>query len=225
MPPKKEHVERCEALAHRTGKPCRLPAGHGTNHKGEGRCGLHGGKSTGAPKGNKNAVVTGEFERLYYSALTHEEQHLYDSVDPGDAREQVESELRLVAVRQHRILIRIRRATELEERARDTDDHSAGMYIASVKKEDGWDRGKKKNLALEYLPILETILRLEDALTRVSALKIKYIDQLRGILKENPPNSGGLDAIVEAIDRSAQKIARRQEAEAALEEATAGVLD
>ena len=50
----------CEAR-NRQGKPCRLRAGWGTNHVGHGRCKLHGGKSPGAPKGNKNALKHGNY--------------------------------------------------------------------------------------------------------------------------------------------------------------------
>ena len=46
---------RCGAYSRRTGKPCRQPA------MANGRCRMHGGKSTGV-KGNKNA-----FKHGYYS--------------------------------------------------------------------------------------------------------------------------------------------------------------
>lgn len=36
---------RCGAKAKGTGRPCRLPAGWGTDHPGAGRCKLHGGAS------------------------------------------------------------------------------------------------------------------------------------------------------------------------------------
>ena len=39
---------RCGAHSRRTGKPCRNPA------MKNGRCRMHGGKSTGAPKGKHN---------------------------------------------------------------------------------------------------------------------------------------------------------------------------
>ena len=64
----------CEAK-NRQGKPCKLRAGWGTNHVGHGRCKLHGGKSPGAPKGNKNALKHGYYtaeaiaERRYVRSL------------------------------------------------------------------------------------------------------------------------------------------------------------
>ena len=51
----------------RAGTPCKRPAGWGTNHVGEGRCKLHGGKSTGPPpekmKKNSNARTHGLFAK------------------------------------------------------------------------------------------------------------------------------------------------------------------
>lgn len=47
------NVPRCGAYSRRTGKPCRQPA------MANGRCRMHGGKSTGAPKGNANALKHG----------------------------------------------------------------------------------------------------------------------------------------------------------------------
>ena len=45
---------RCGAKTRR-GTPCKSPA------MPNGRCRMHGGKSTGAPKGNKNALKHGYF--------------------------------------------------------------------------------------------------------------------------------------------------------------------
>jgi uncharacterized protein YjcR len=47
-------AKRCGART-RSGEPCRSPAM--TN----GRCRMHGGPSTGAPKGNKNALRHGHY--------------------------------------------------------------------------------------------------------------------------------------------------------------------
>src|SRR5690625_1385431 len=47
----------------RAGTPCRRPAGWGTDHPREGRCKLHGGRSTGPPKGSRNAEKHGLFSK------------------------------------------------------------------------------------------------------------------------------------------------------------------
>ena len=47
----------------RSGGLCKLPAGWGTPHLGEGRCKFHGGCSTGPPKGSRNAEKHGLFSK------------------------------------------------------------------------------------------------------------------------------------------------------------------
>ena len=49
-----QNAKRCGAKTRR-GTPCKSPA------MPNGRCRMHGGKSTGAPKGNKNALKHGYF--------------------------------------------------------------------------------------------------------------------------------------------------------------------
>jgi hypothetical protein len=46
---------RCGARSKRTGEPCRSAA------MKNGRCRMHGGKSSGAPKGNQNALKHGNY--------------------------------------------------------------------------------------------------------------------------------------------------------------------
>lgn len=203
MTPKKEHLEKCGGTT-LAGHPCKNPAGLRTSHPGTGKCYKHGGASDGAPKGNKNAVATGEYETLHVSALTDAERGLYDALDV-DPRSQAEGTIRLLSIREHRIMLRIRRVMEADE---------DGFEISSISTIRGWQpKGKVDTTQVDRTSTLETIQRLEDALTRVQGLKVRAIEQLRAVAKENPPDSGGLTAIVEAINRSAKKIAAQKEAE------------
>lgn len=69
---------RCGAKGKRTGLPCRAPA------MKNGRCRLHGGKSSGPPAGNKNALKHGEYtveaiaERRYVKRLLRDSRNLMD---------------------------------------------------------------------------------------------------------------------------------------------------
>jgi hypothetical protein len=47
--------KRCGAHSRRSGKPCQSPA------MKNGRCRMHGGKSTGAPRGNRNVWKHGRY--------------------------------------------------------------------------------------------------------------------------------------------------------------------
>lgn len=53
----------CGATSKRTGQPCRHPAGFRTDHVGQGRCWLHGGRSP-APTGRYSSVRRPRFQQL-----------------------------------------------------------------------------------------------------------------------------------------------------------------
>lgn len=74
----------------RSGQPCRNRA------MPNGRCRMHGGKNTGAPKSNQNAKTHG----LYASALTDEEKRLWNQIELGN----VDDELRMAKIRLARAL-------------------------------------------------------------------------------------------------------------------------
>lgn len=72
---------RCHAHSRRTGKPCRSPA------MKNGKCRMHGGKATGAPKGNTNAYKHGRYaadaiaQRREFAALVVEITELLRRVE------------------------------------------------------------------------------------------------------------------------------------------------
>lgn len=129
----------------------------------------HGG--TGPP-GNKNAVKTGEFESLFFDTLSPDEQYLI-GVMPEDKEGLLLQEIRLMTVRERRMLQRIDdlwRAAETEE---DTD--TKGMLAVKCKKGEN-DYGPTTET--EYTGVLGQVQSVEDALTRVQARKQKAIDSL-----------------------------------------------
>lgn len=91
---------------------CQAPAGRGTDHVGEGKCKHHGGASKGAPRGNKNALRTGQYESILLDALEDDERELYDQVDTGTLA-LVEEELRITTIRERRMLQRIAQLREV----------------------------------------------------------------------------------------------------------------
>jgi hypothetical protein len=92
----------------RSGTPCQLPAGWGTDHPGEGRCKLHGGCSPGPPKGNKNALKHGVYETVIRDRLSPEEQAVFDSVPTDDGLAQ---EIRILRFKLLRLLEPVERET------------------------------------------------------------------------------------------------------------------
>ena len=72
-------TKRCGAK-NRAGRPCRsYPM------KGKRRCRLHGGLSTGAPKGSKNALKNG----IYATGLTSQERGFWHAVPVGGLHEEI----------------------------------------------------------------------------------------------------------------------------------------
>lgn len=80
-------MARCGAKT-RSGQPCQAQA------MPNGRCRMHGGKDSGAPKQNTNALKHG----FYSDALTAEELVLYQRAEVGS----LDDEIRLARVKLHR---------------------------------------------------------------------------------------------------------------------------
>ena len=150
-----------------------------TNHRG----GQPGNKNAvgnegGAPPGNKNAVTTGEFETLLFDCLEPEERRLADAV-PVDKGQLLLQEIRLLTVREYRMLKRIDALRKSEERSEAAGRYEIavppGMTVIGYKA--GIEKGKITDLG-EYKGILGQIQAIEDALTRVQARKQRAIETL-----------------------------------------------
>lgn len=72
----------CNAHNRQTDDFCANIAGFRTDHKGEGRCFLHGGLSTGPPEGSVNAETHGLYTKKqnYYNARDEDEQEWIEAV-------------------------------------------------------------------------------------------------------------------------------------------------
>lgn len=87
-------IPRCGATK-RNGEPCQQHA------MKNGRCRMHGGASTGAPKGNTNGLRHG----FYYNALSADEQALWpEALAQGSGPAALEHELALMRIKLQRLL-------------------------------------------------------------------------------------------------------------------------
>jgi uncharacterized protein YjcR len=136
-----------------------------------------GNSGGGAPKGNKNAVTTGEFERLFFSDLNDEEKQLIQSIE-YEKKVLLRQEIALLTVREKRILQRIEEAKK----------KTGGLSIKDVTTRKTEITGnllsgkQSQNETITHaLSTFELISRLEEALTRIQAKKIKCIDSLNKI--------------------------------------------
>ena len=132
----------------------------------------------GAPLKNKNAVKTGEFETLFFDTLNSEEQQLIAMVQP-DKEQLLLQEIRLLTVRERRMLKRIKALRQLEEKESEAGPDGeiipAGMSVTEYS--SGIEKGKPTELK-KYEGILGQIQTIEDALTRVQARQQKAIEML-----------------------------------------------
>lgn len=145
------------------GEPCKLPAGWGTDHVGEGRCKHHDGG--GAPEGNKNAVTTGEHEAIFYDQLDDEEQQLWHQVN-ADQLVQIDQHIRTHNVRMRRMMERV-------FEARRENDHERVQRI-----EEGLTRVQKelRKLIREKYRILkdqpaDNSEKLDELLSRMDSMR------------------------------------------------------
>ncbi len=121
-----------------------------------------GGK--GAAANNKNAVTTGEYERLFAEVLTNEEKALFKNYKMSDMdnllMEEYIAEYKLLTIRELRMMRRIKKL----ERA-DKD-----MTIGHIRKKNS--DGATETVT-EAEATVDKIQRIEDGLTRVTEAKRK----------------------------------------------------
>ena len=152
-----------------------------------------GNKGGHAPEGNKNSVVTGEYENIYKDALEPEELELYEKIKTDDREQLLIEEYKILTIREQRMLKRIQ---ELKQRGKD-------MTINFI-------RNKKSKSEVETVtdaePTLNMIQRIEDGLTRVQEAKRKVLESLAK-LNTNEDNKTlnvnllGSNPLLESINR------------------------
>lgn len=109
---------------------------------------------------NKNAVVTGEYERIYKDSLTEDEKTIYNTytINQDDINNllmnEYIAEYKDLMIRKIRMMKRIK---ELESKDRD-------MTIGAIKKKNS---GGNTETTTEAEPTINIIQRIEDGITRV----------------------------------------------------------
>lgn len=181
--------------------------GHGAPKGNKNAVGNKGG--SGPPLGSKNALKTGEYESIWFDCLTEAEQELYSNINL-DTLAQVGEDIRLITVRERRMMERISKLTNgLPEKERKV------LYQLQPQKRMVEQSGSNKIIPApdaklvvteitEIEPrVFDDIVKLEEALTRVQEKKAKLLALKHTI--ENPSNSGSgsknqADQVVQIID-------------------------
>ncbi|WP_339158070.1 HGGxSTG domain-containing protein [Paenibacillus sp. FSL W8-0186] len=159
----------------RSGEPCKRAA------LANGRCRLHGGKSTGPKdrakhkgslKGNKNALKHGLYEAIWVDTLTDEERELYSLVST-DPASQVENRFKLCEIRIRRMMERIKQEQQKEK------------------------------------PNPATIRAIEESITRVEMNMVNLIRESSRLLEmQGNKSDGSLDRLAEILDRARKEYKR-----------------
>ena len=141
----------------------------------------------GAERRNKRALKTGEYEAIYDDLLTDEEKEIMN-MDFLETRLAIKHELKLISVRERRMLERLQ---EIKSKKRE-------LIITKMSKDNDGAKTEAQNTLL-------LINRVEDGLTRVQESKRRMLDLLDKIeAREGKYSSKGkslADEIQAAYDK------------------------
>ncbi|MDM3979216.1 phage terminase small subunit [Enterococcus faecalis] len=162
------------------------PTNRGAPQGNQNAVGNKGNKSASPPKRNKNAVKTGEYETIFADMLSDEEKDIYSTMN-DDPFFILDEEIRILKIRQYRMLKRIKDA----EAGLNDEEVERLQQLRKVKEPSAID-GKMVTVKREVLKDvqvtrktfrkLDDILAIEEALTRISNQLTKAIKQQNALL-------------------------------------------
>ncbi|MGA3557314.1 phage terminase small subunit [Lactiplantibacillus plantarum] len=145
-----------------------------------------GNKGGGAPNGNKNALVTGEYETISFEFLSERERELFEGVT-DDPLITINTQIRDLKIRQYRIMGRIQeREDDFDEADKDilyqlrkqgkvtTDSKGNTVRVPGMVKVEQTKHKYRK---------FDDILKLEDALTSVNNTLLRATHEKQQIRK------------------------------------------
>lgn len=138
-----------------------------------------GNKGGHAPKKNKNAVTTGEYESIYKDVLDDEELELFNNYSIKDKIEELMNELKLLTIREKRMLKRI---ADLKNTGKDLTINSITRNKNSTTEYGGMASESSSTYAESTV---EKIQRIEEALTRIQEAKRRCIESMHKLEIEN----------------------------------------
>ncbi|MFP5182730.1 phage terminase small subunit [Bacillus altitudinis] len=151
-----------------------------------------GNRGGAAPKGNKNSFKTGEYETIMFEYMDDKEQKLFTEIET-DPLYQIDLSIRLLSVRETRMMRLITKYENgLTDKQRTVLQQMRKMKdVVQAPDKNGLIKAvpiTNERLAVVQIeetdsPLLEKILSIEDALTRVTAQRDKAIRQKVDIMK------------------------------------------
>ena len=148
--------------------------------------GNQNGVGYGAPIGNRNALVTGEYETIDFAYLSDEERRLFVGIT-DDPLITINTQIRELKIRQYRIMGRIR------DREQNLDEDEVDELWVWCKKAVTKTNAKGRKVKVDGLRKiqesrhkyrkLDDILKLEDALTDVQSALLKANQQKQHMIE------------------------------------------
>ncbi|MBP1961163.1 uncharacterized protein YjcR [Paenibacillus aceris] len=140
----------------------------------------------GGPPGNKKAVTTGEFQSIWMDTLEEDEQELVRQVETDPVR-QADKAITLLSIRERRMLQRIQnlRCALSEKQRKVLQERITIKDVQTVHYEKmgqtrsvvvPMDKLVKTKIEESDIRVIDDLLRLEEALTRVQDKKLKAIE-------------------------------------------------
>lgn len=159
---------QCTATSKRTGERCKRFCAPGKKV-----CKWHGGASNGAPKGSKNALKHGAYEKITRETMFADEVEYADSVDT-DPSSVLEEQLRILKVKELRIARRMKEAMLAEQDAGKDDGTgkkkpSVVTLTVATTQTKNFAGEESKTVSSTSETFAQNYLRLEQAHTTVLA--------------------------------------------------------
>ena len=159
---------QCTATSKRTGERCKRFCAPGKKV-----CKWHGGASNGAPKGSKNALKHGAYEKITRETMFADEVEYADSVDT-DPASVLEEQLRILKVKELRIARRMKEGMLAEQDAGKDDGTgkkkpSVVTLTVATTQTKNFAGEESKTVSSTSETFAQNYLRLEQAHTTVLA--------------------------------------------------------
>lgn len=179
------------------------------------------GNTGGAPKGNRNSVRTGEYESIMFDYMDDTEKELFEQIET-DPIYQIELTIRELSIRERRMMHRImkyengltdnqRRVLQQLRKTKDvapsTSENGVVKYVPIIN-----ERLVVTEVEETQLPVIDRILEIEEALTRVTDKRLKAIRQKHDIMKtmsEHELRLRGLDLANRTREAELERITAR----------------
>lgn len=196
---------RCTGTSKQTGERC-----GNYRVKGYDVCYYHGANPKnrgGAPKGNKNRVTTGEHETIHFDTLDSDEMRLWDQITT-ELKAQLDEEIRLITIRERRMLQRIARLREADMTVVEELEQTEGEELRPVDEDYGTGVVvvNKKTTTAKRRASLGQIQAIEEALTRVQAQKARLLELKHRVDGGDDDEHPDLDAYIEALEGAATDV-------------------